>query len=251
MVANISDALEKAAGKKRVRVAIGAGRDRDRVLRAAEEAGEFAEVVVADKESLLDMLKSGEVDAAVRGTLDAADIMAGLRERFKGFVGRGAVIEAAGYSFLLSPVGIDEGRSWQERAAMAREGMGLLSALGIRPKVGVLSAGRAGDRGRQPWVDATLEEAGMIVRDIGEGAGDYSILMEEALADGANIIVPPLGVIGNYIFRSLVLVAGGKGYGAPALGMEKVFVDTSRANTEEGYIRAMMTACALANLSGR
>jgi putative methanogen marker protein 4 len=251
MVKTISAALREEARKRRARVALGAGEDLDRILRVAEGAGDLAHVVVAGEDNLLEMLEAGEVDAAVRGTLGASKVLVHLRKRFQGFLARAAVIEAAGHSFLLSPVGIDEGRTWQERVLIAGEAMKLLSALGIQPKVGVLSGGRHQDRGRDPWVDTTLREAELVVKELGEGARDYSILLEDALREGANLIIPPSGVVGNYIFRSLVLVGGGKGYGAPALGLDRVFVDTSRANTEEGYLRAITTACALANLFGR
>ena len=43
----------------------------------------------------------------------------------------------------------------------------------------------------------------------------------------ADFILAPDGVSGNLIFRTLVLVAGGYGYGAAVL-IDKVFVDSSR-----------------------
>ena len=67
----------------------------------------------------------------------------------------------------------------------------------------------------------------------------YYILIEEAIKDHANVIIAPDGISGNIIFRSLVLVAGIKSYGALTLKQEKLFIDTSRSQTTEGYVNAI------------
>ncbi len=60
---------------------------------------------------------------------------------------------------------------------------------------------------------------------------------------GIPLFLAPDGVSGNLIFRTLVLVAGGYGYGAAVL-MDKVFVDSSRVGGH--YTKAIMIASALA-----
>jgi len=77
--------------------------------------------------------------------------------------------------------------------------------------------------------------------DMGISAKNYSILIEDAIKD-ANLIIAPDGISGNLIFRTLVFLGGGNGFGAPVL-MEKVFVDTSRV--KEDSARAIMLASAL------
>jgi len=77
--------------------------------------------------------------------------------------------------------------------------------------------------------------------ELGIDAKNYSILIEDAIG-GANFIVAPDGISGNLIFRTLVFLGGGHGYGAPVL-MDKVFVDTSRV--KDDFAGAIMLASAL------
>ena len=70
-------------------------------------------------------------------------------------------------------------------------------------------------------------------------AKHYFILIEDAIKDGANFILAPDGISGNLIFRSIVLLGGGKGHGAVTLGMDEIYIDTSRSNDVEGYKRAL------------
>ena len=63
---------------------------------------------------------------------------------------------------------------------------------------------------------------------------------------GLTFILAPNGVSGKLISRTLVLVAGGYGYGAAVL-MDKVFVDSSWVGRH--YTKAIMIAFALAGKS--
>ena len=97
-------------------------------------------------------------------------------------------------------------------------------------------------------MDKTLEDAGFVTRKAREEGYDvrhYGILIEDAVSD-VNFILAPDGVSGNLIFRTLVLVAGGYGYGAVVL-MDKVFVDSSRVGGH--YTKAIMIAFALTGKS--
>ena len=65
----------------------------------------------------------------------------------------------------------------------------------------------------QGILNQTYEDAEFIVDYFakkGIDARNYAIEIETALKDGCNIIVPPNGMVGNQIFRTLVLVGGGK-----------------------------------------
>jgi len=78
---------------------------------------------------------------------------------------------------------------------------------------------------------------------------NYYILIEKAVAEGNNIIIAPDGISGNLLFRTLVLLNSYNSYGAIALGFNKVFIDTSRDQSKEGYSRALKLAYKLANRS--
>lgn len=244
--------LESWARKNTARVGIGAGGsfdDMKRIEEAALIAGDYAEVVIVKSEhTLVSQLKKGQIDAAVRGTLKATNALTEVKKAFThDTLIRASIIDCNGKEFFLTPVGIDEGWTVEERVFAAKRCAGILRGLDIDPKAGVLAGGRKEDMWRNPVVDETLKEAQEVTGALSKEmtAKNYYILIENALEDGANIMIPPNGLLGNYIFRTLVLAAGQKSYGAPILGMDSVFVDTSRANTPEGYARAIMTASGL------
>ena len=117
--------------------------------------------------------------------------------------------------------------------------------FGIAPDIGILSGGRLGDRGRSRRVDQSMDDAEEVARILssnGIKAKHAQILIEDAVR-GHNYIIAPDGISGNLIFRSLCLVGGGEGYGAPLVGTDIVYVDTSRAGS--GYEHAICMASVL------
>lgn len=267
----ILDAIEKRARKNRAKIAIGAGSQRPRYSEKVLEAAgavDFAEVTVVGggessmssvqlldstsiEKDLIGLLKTGSVDAVVRGSCEASKALKEIRVQLKPKrIGRIALLKTAhGREFFFAPVGIDEGNTVEERVFLAAEGIKLARELGIEPKIGVLSGGRKSDVGRHKTVDTTIKDAERIVHSIKDaGFSDitnYNILVEDALAAGANFIIAPDGVSGNLMFRTLAFLGKGRGYGAYLAGIEGVYVDTSRAGSAEDYVTAMMMAAAL------
>jgi len=279
---NLLDAIEKRAAESQARVAIGVGRADERLVKSALLARVKEVVLVVNKReemgvrgmlealsrvgssmgcvevsgvddpsrALVAMLARGEVDGCVRGNLSAGRTLGGLKKVF-GLekLYRAALLETpSGGEFLLAPVGIDEGVSLAERLEFIRLGTGLLADFGVRARLAVLSGGRLEDVGRDPGVDRSLAEADFLVnraRERGIPAIHPGILIEEAVKN-ANFILAPDGVNGNLIFRTLTLVGGGKGHGAPLLNQQIVFVDTSRAKSD--YTTAIMLAAALTGI---
>jgi putative methanogen marker protein 4 len=271
MSESILGLIEKGARKNHAKIAIGAGSERkgysEKVIRAAA-AADFADVTVVGKhlsggqfewvdsenveKDLIGLLNKGSVDAVVRGSCSAALVLREIKRQLKpDRLGRIALLRAQdGYEFFFSPVGIDEGNSVEEKVFLIEEGVKLIRRFGVEPRVGVLSGGRSGDLGRIERVDKTIVEAKKTV-DLIRGDGfspikNYNILVEDAVYDRANFIIGPDGVTGNLMFRSLVFLGCGKGFGAPMVGMEQVFVDTSRAGGSDEYVFALMMAGALA-----
>ncbi|MEK7589863.1 MAG: methyltransferase, partial [Patescibacteria group bacterium] len=69
-------------------------------------------------------------------------------------------------------------------------------------------------------------------------AKNYAIEIETALKDGCNIIVPPNGMVGNQIFRTLILVGGGKLLTGSRANLPHPYEDNSRSETDfENHIR--------------
>ncbi|MDD1660622.1 MAG: methanogenesis marker protein Mmp4/MtxX [Methanomicrobiales archaeon] len=195
------------------------------------------------EERLVRALMSGEIDAAVRGTLPASTTLA-LLKRAAGvpYLIRIALLETGdGRRFLLAPVGVDEGWTVAEKVEMVERGRELAALVGLPPTVAVLSGGRAGDLGRHEQVDRSLAEAEEVARIAGATHGE--ILIEDAVGRFGMVLAPD-GISGNLIFRTLVLLGGGHGHGAPVVNIGRTFVDTSRATPD--YARAINLAASLA-----
>ncbi|MEN6329512.1 MAG: methanogenesis marker protein Mmp4/MtxX [Methanobacteriaceae archaeon] len=228
---------------------LAAGMGENPTIKDALDQVDFEVVLTESENELMDLLLKGEVDAAVRGSLNASGIMGRLHEKYPE-MNRASIIEVKGHRFLLAPVGIDEGDSLQQKAQIIRQGAQFLKKIGLEPKIAILSGGRPQDRGRSAKIDASLNEAEELIRITMDKypVKHYFILIEDALTDGANFIIAPDGICGNLIFRSLVLVGSGKSFGAVTLGIDEIFIDTSRSQNKEGYLRALKLAAYLVTL---
>jgi putative methanogen marker protein 4 len=195
------------------------------------------------EEELVRALMEGRIDAAVRGTLPSSTTLSFLK-RAAGVPGllRIALLETGdGRRFLLAPVGVDEGWTVAEKVELVERGRELAASVGLPPTVAVLSGGRKGDLGRHPQVDRTLAEAEQVAALT--KATPAEILIEDAVGRFGMILAPD-GISGNLIFRTLVLLGGGHGHGAPVVNLRRTFVDTSRATPD--YARAINLAASLA-----
>jgi putative methanogen marker protein 4 len=229
-------------------VAAGVGKNK-KVLEAIADV-DFDVVKVESEDQLIELLFSGKVDAAIRGSLSASLIMSELKKIYPE-VYRASYIEFKGKTFLLAPVGIDEGETVSQKLQIAILGSKFLEAEGVKPSIAVLSSGRPHDKGRNRKVDESMdagEELTSLIRHRFIDVKHYYALIEDALSDGANLIIAPDGIVGNTIFRTLVLVAGAKSYGAITLGMKEIYIDTSRSQDNNGYKRALILANRLSDL---
>lgn len=220
-----------------MKIIAGAG-DNTEIEKAAE-AVDFHVELVHSSEEFIRHIKEEDADAYVRGSLPSADIISELKG--EGPLRRASWIKTGTGSFLLAPVGIDEGRNLEERAEIALSAAKFLMKTGTEPCIAVISGGREGDLGRAPEIDRSIREGEALTSMIRDKykVKHYHILIEEAVGDGCNIIIAPDGITGNLIFRSLVLIGKARSYGAVALGFKGIFIDTSRSQTREGYIRAL------------
>lgn len=194
------------------------------------------------EQALVSDLMDGTIGAAVRGTLPANATLAALK---KGagvdHLERIALMETAdGKKFLFAPVGIDEGWTVAGKLALIAKGRSIAKKFGLSEKAGILSGGRFGDIGRHPVVDRTMAEAELVAK-LGD-AVHYEILIEDAIKT-CGIIIAPDGISGNLVFRTLAFLGAGHGHGAPVVNIDKIFVDTSRA--QQDYANALLLAAAL------
>jgi putative methanogen marker protein 4 len=235
-----------------MRIAAGVGRNKEIV--SAIDAMDFEVITTESEDELVELLFNGYADAAIRGSLSASKIMARLRVKYPNKISRASFIDLNGNKFLFAPVGIDEGDYLNQKLQIVEDGSTFLQSLGIEPKVAILSGGRPQDKGRSIKIDDSLEEGEMLTSMIAEKNIDvkhYFILIEDAIADGMNFIIAPDGISGNLIFRTIALLGLGKSYGAITLGIDEIYIDTSRSQNLEGYKRALKFAHHLADSRNR
>ncbi len=193
------------------------------------------------------MIRDGAVDAGIRGNLSSKKVIPLLRSEFLvDNLCRASVLEINNRLVLLAPVGIEEGDTMNELVAISESSEKLATKLGISLKVAVLSGGRVEDYGRSAKVDKMLSDSKALTSSLaalGFQATDYGIEIERALADGATMLLAPDGIVGNLIFRSMVLVGGIESYGAVATALPRVYVDTSRS--KGSFLLPMILAGAL------
>jgi len=265
MDANFVERMEKAARSRRARIGIGIHGGGQSILSGIEPALEYAEVVIVgdpgcdtDLETipsddpaadLVDLLARGKIDGAVRGNVSASRAMRSIARTFDVTVRRLSILILQDWCFFLAPVGIDEGDSISDRLNLAVLGAEYLRKIGIEPRVSILSGGRLEDLGISDRVDRTLAEAELVAR-IAKNRGVKALhrgILIETCRD-SDIIIAPDGISGNLIFRTLMLLSGAKGLGAPVI-MDEVFVDSSRARSD--FTGPLMLASALVGLKGK
>ena len=233
-------------------IAIGVGDNRN-ILKAIEsfnsENIEFKLVYNDDK--LIDSILNPEIDVVIRGSLPASQVMKSLKSRFEDeLVFRATYIKDKNNEFLLTPVGIDEGNTIENKLKIAIECGNFLEKQKIKPKIAVLADGRKGDYGRSKRISESIDESEKLTNLIKEKTSfnvkNYYILIEKAIEDKCNVIIAPDGIFGNVLFRSLVLINSWPSYGAVTFGLSDIYIDTSREQSKEGYVRAIELAYKLA-----
>ena len=127
-----------------------------------------------------------------------------------------------------------------------------LKKLSKTPKVAVLAGGRKGDYGRSAKISKSIDNAWKLCELIENNTDfevkNYYILVEQAIKDKCNIIIAPDGIIGNIIFRTLVLLDDWPSNGAITFGINSIYIDTSRDQNTTGYLRSLKLAYKLANI---
>ena len=199
--------------------------------------------LIYSDEDLVKAVLDDKIDAVIRGSLPASHIMQELKEHYPN-LSRATYVNGDEYEFLLSPVGIDEGKNVEERFEIALNCIDFLKKVGKEPKIAVLAEGREDDFGRGSEVSNSIEESKELTKLIEENTSEevtnYFILIEKAINSKSNIIIAPNGRVGNIIFRTLVLLSSWPSYGAVTFGIDRVYIDTSRDQSIDGYVRSLI-----------
>ncbi len=218
------------------RIGIGRGSDSGNVERSVQAFKNNNILIYDDPLLLAEDLALGKIDAAIRGDMSSSILLPLIKESLcLKTLERVVLMEPIGGElFLLSPVGIDEGWTVQQRFALAINAVGLAKKIGIGTKIAVMSGGRCEDYGRCKTVSDSIDDAFTLVDMLtkeGYDAYHSEILIEEAVKE-ADIVIAPEGISGNLLFRSMHLVGNAKALGAPIVNTDKVFIDTSRSKKD-------------------
>ena len=234
-----------------MKIAAGVGENKN-IIEASKKV-DFEVILTESEEDLVNMLLNKEVDAAVRGSLSSSKILSILKKKYLSKIYRASFLETNSQKFLFAPVGIDDGDNLEEKVELIDFGAKFLLQLGVEPKIAVLSGGRPQDIGRSQKIDDSIAEGEHVtsVTKSKYSIKHYFILIEDAIKDNVNFILAPDGISGNLIFRTLVFLGSGKSHGAVTLGINEIFIDTSRSQSVEGYVRALEFSNYLARLKSR
>jgi putative methanogen marker protein 4 len=262
---NISHYIIQKAKLNKAKIAIGADIDcAQKVITSAEcaQAKGYAEVTIISKTrlatkvanivvpnpamQLISLLKQEKIDGVVRGTLGIEEILQAFYKQFhiKKLFRIALLKTPSGKMFFMTPVGIDDGWTLKDKVKLAINGAKFIKKLGIKPTIGILSGGRLEDKWRSKRIArslATAEKLATALTKHNISAEHMQILFEEAVKT-KNFIIPPDGINGNLMFRSLCLVGKGTGLGAPLIGSNIIYVDTSRANATYDFAIALASA---------
>ena len=196
-------------------------------------------------EDLVKAVLDDNVCAVVRGSLPASNIMKELKEYYPN-LSRATYVNGDNYEFLLTPVGIDEGVSIDDKFKMAINCIDFLKKVNKTPKIAILAEGRKDDFGRGVEVSNSITDSKKLTELLKEKTThevkNYYILIEKAINDKCNIIIAPNGRVGNIIFRTLILLNSWPSYGAITFGIDRIYIDTSRDQSIEGYVRSLILA---------
>ncbi|WP_407376210.1 methanogenesis marker protein Mmp4/MtxX [Methanobrevibacter sp.] len=234
-------------------IAIGVGQNKD-ILKACKDfkIKYDADIsLIYNDDDLVNAILDKNTDAVIRGSLPASTVIKQVKKHYPE-ISRATYVNGAGREFLLTPVGIDEGNTLDEKLNIAINCGEFLKRLKKEPKIAVLADGRKGDYGRSKTISKSIEDSEKLTELIKQNTDfeveNYYILIEQALNDRCNVIIAPNGIIGNIIFRTLVLVNSWPSCGAVTFGIDGIYIDTSRDQTKEGYLRSLILAHNLAKL---
>lgn len=237
-----------------IKITVGLGENKD-ILKACEiykKENSNVEIKLVDNDNdLVNAILDKNVDAAIRGSLPASSVMKQLNKKF-GDISRATYINSKDIEFLLTPVGIDEGKTVDEKLKIAIHCGEFLKKQSKKPKIAVMASGRKGDYGRSEEISKSIDESEKLTELIKQNTDfdvkNHYILIEQALKDNCNVIIAPNGIMGNIIFRTLVLVNSWPSCGAVTFGIDSIYIDTSRDQNIKGYLRSLKLAYKLANI---
>lgn len=210
----------------------------------------FQKIISKEPEKkLAKILFNKEAEGIVRGTIDDFKTFESYssligQEKAKEMIVLGLMEDFYGCQFFISQANNPLGWTKEEKIKDCEGIIKFMKAeLGIEPEIGCITGirhetyerKREIKKGVQAILNQTYEDANFIIDYFakkGIRAKNYAIEIETALKEGCNIIVPPNGMVGNQIFRTLVLIGGGKLLTGSRANLPHPYEDNSRSETD-------------------
>ena len=114
-----------------------------------------------------------------------------------------------------APAGPDMNDGIGDLMFCAKVGFSVIEKLGIKPFVGIISGGRAGDIGRNEKCDQTIRDAEILEKMLAEEnipAKHYTILIEDAVKE-ANFLILPDSLSGEMVLKTAAGIGEGREIG--------------------------------------
>lgn len=237
-----------------ITIAVGVGENKN-ILEACDifktQKPDVNMKLIENDEKLAKSISDKNINATIRGSLSASNVLKQLKESYPK-ISRATYINGEGHEFLISSVGIDEGNTLEEKLNIAIHCINFMKKLEKTPKIATLSYARPGDYGRSEEINQSLDDteklSKLIEKHTNQKIENQCVLIDQAIKNKCNILIAPNGIVGNTIFRTLVLLNSWPSFGAITFGINEIYIDTSRDQSTEGYLRSLELAYKLAKL---
>ncbi|MDH4330692.1 MAG: hypothetical protein OEV93_04025 [Candidatus Moranbacteria bacterium] len=268
---NISEIVEERGKKRRCRIGISIIEENNESLKSLKKSQEIADVVVYSNHEIegfetrifeneeeigrnmvLDY-KNGKIDQFVRGQVDDFGMIQEFKKQFdipedEKRLCLALLEDAHQREFFLTMGSNPEGQTLEDKVRILEGSCKWMKEeFGVDPRVAVMATCRPDSVGKDPVMTKSYEDAEYLVKhlkEMGYEAKNIHIELQNALP-WANVIAPSNGTIGNQIFRSMVLLGGGKNKLTPTIFSKGAYEDDSRNETD--WYPHILFACALAN----
>ncbi|MDR2944543.1 MAG: hypothetical protein LBU81_05630 [Methanosarcinales archaeon] len=156
---------------------------------------------------------------------------------------------------FTAPAGPDMNTDPEDLEFCVKAGLPLIRNLGILPKIGIISGGRAGDLGRNDTVDCTIQNAEALEKKLnteGIPAKHYTILIEEAVKE-TNFLILPDSLSGEMILKTVAGVGEGVEIGnilllkppaGTAVSDNKIYIEQLTKKADSAYAEILKEALA-------
>ena len=147
--------------KAMIKIVVGVGENKD-IIKSCDifkNENENVEITFVDNDNdLVNAILDEEVDATIRGSLPASSVMKQLKSKFSD-ISRATYINGDDVEFLLTPVGIDEGETLEDKLKIAINCGEFLKRQSKTPKIAVMASGRKGDYGRSDEISKSIDDS--------------------------------------------------------------------------------------------